>query len=134
MISSHISITNRAEQLSLVFYNGTFSNRLGHTALKPVAMAIETQIFSRIAGLLISPAAILELSFNLAALPLVAIFCVGRSIYLRNGDFTHVKYHIQRIRDAVLPVIFGSLFGLIHPYLGTYAAEPTKNTSLGESF
>lgn len=79
MISSHISIINRAEQLSLYFYNGTFSNQLDsrHTALKPVAMAIETQIFSRIAGLLISPAAILELSFNLAALPLATIYCIG---------------------------------------------------------
>ncbi|NGX42382.1 MAG: hypothetical protein K940chlam7_00662 [Chlamydiae bacterium] len=34
--------------------------------------------------------------------------------------------HLQRVRDAVFPLFFGSLLGLIHPHLGTYAAEPTK--------
>lgn len=123
-ISSNISVTNRAEGLSLFFYNCCLSERI--TILKPLCKTLEQQIFSRVAGLLISFAAALDLAVHLIILPFALAYAIGRSIYNRKCDFILPYHHLQRVRDAVFPLLFGSLFGLIHPYLGTYAAEPTK--------
>jgi len=123
-ISSNISITNRIEQCSLYFYNGGLSARV--RPLKSVLQPIEQQIFARIVGLIISPAALLEMIVHIMILPFSVIYAIGKSIYTSRCDFILPQQHIQRIRDAVFPILFGSLFGWIHPYLGMYAAEPTK--------
>ncbi len=108
----------------LYCYNGVLSERA--TLLKPVCKTIEQQIFSRIVGLLISFAAAIDLTMHLIILPFSMVYAVGNSLYHRKSDFLLPYHHLQRVRDAVFPLIFGSLFGVIHPYLGTHAAEPTK--------
>lgn len=123
-MSSKISFANRVEQASLYFYNGKLSAQV--QLLKPVLLPIEQQVFSRIVSLFISPAAVLDIAIHVVILPFSVIYAIGKSIYMRKCDFILPWQHIQRIRDAVFPVLFGSLFGLIHPYLGAYAAEPTK--------
>ena len=100
MSISYPSFAAEVERLMLGCYNGELCN------LKPEFKTIEEQVFSRALGLLISPAAALDLAVN------VVTCCVPG--------------HVQKIRDAVFPLLFGSVFGLVHPYLGTYAAEPVK--------
>lgn len=124
IISSNISIANRVEATALYFYNGGLSSRI--RVLKPILQPIEKQIFSRIAGLFISPAALLDLAMHVGMLPFSFLYAIGKSVYLRKMDFVLPWQHLQRMRDAAFPILFGSLFGFIHPYLGTYAAEPTK--------
>jgi len=122
--SPQIALTNHLEYAFLGCYHGQLSK--GLTTLGHYIAPIEQQLFSRAIGLLISPAAAVDLGMHLVMLPVAIVYAIGKSIVLRKCDFIIPQQHLQRIRDAVFPLLFGSLFGAIHPYLGTYAAEPSK--------
>ena len=81
-------------------------------------------VVSRIAALALSPAAALDLAIHIIATPLSFIYSIGKSVVLRKADFTLPWQHFQRIREAIFPIIFGTVGGIIHPYAGIYFTEP----------
>lgn len=81
-------------------------------------------IASRIASLLLSPAAALDFAVHTAALPATMLYAVGKSIVLWKPDFSIPWQHLQRIREAVFPILLGTIAGVIHPYAGIYMTEP----------
>lgn len=81
-------------------------------------------VVSRVAALALSPAAALDFAFHVAATPLSLLYSIGKSIVLRKADFSLPWQHLQRIREAVFPILLGTLGGIIHPYAGIYFTEP----------
>jgi hypothetical protein len=89
------------------------------------------EIIKRIPTILLSPAAIADFTFHTFILPFSIIYAIGKSIYMCKADFIIPWQHLQRIREAVFPILFGTVFGIIHPYLGLYATEPKMKHVVG---
>ena len=117
--TSQISITSRAQQLCSNCHDDPTKSR-------PL-----NAVISRVAALLLSPAATLDFAIHAIALPFSIVYAVGKSIYQRELDFVLPWQHLQRIREAVFPILFGTIFGLLHPYLGIYATEPKVKHVVG---
>lgn len=117
--TSSVSFTSHLEGAMIRCYN--YQN--SHPKL---LLQIEQQLVSRCLGLLVSPASALELTFHALFLPGTLVYALGASLYRRKLDFILPWQHLQRVRDTVFPLLFGSLFSLIHPYFGIYAAEPAR--------
>jgi hypothetical protein len=111
MRTSEISFLGHAERITLQAYN----------IPNPTA-----EVISRLAALiLLSPAAACDVAFHgLMILP-TFVYCIGESIVFGKIDFTLPWQHLQRVRNAVFPILLGSAFGLIHPYAGLALCEPT---------
>lgn len=89
---------------------------------------IISNVVSRLAALALSPAAALDFCIHsLAALTLLPqfIYVVGKSIFVSKEEFILPWQHLQRVRNAVAGILFGSLFGVFHAYAGLVAIEPT---------
>lgn len=119
--TSHISLTSKAEQLSLMFHNNALTSQVYHNS--DPRKILERFVLSRLAGLLISPAAALDLIIHTVMIPVTCVYAIGKSIILKKKDFSIPWEHLERVRQTFAKIIFGSAFGLIHPYLGTYIAE-----------
>lgn len=101
--------------------------QLGTSAIyKHSSRVLEREVVSRIAGLFISPAALVDGTFHAVCFTISVLYTVGKCIHMRRIDFIVPWQHLQRVRDSVIPILFGSMFGIIHPYLGSCAIEPTK--------
>lgn len=118
--SPFLAGTNHVNEIMLGCYSGNIKTS------SSTANCIIQEIFSRAIGLLISPAAVFDLAFHLVLIPLSTLYAIGKSIYYREVDFTIPWHHLQRVQDTAFPILFGSLFSVIHPYFGTYAAEPAR--------
>ena|ERR1700722_19990467 len=94
-ISSNISITNRIEEAALYCYNGRLSEHA--QILKPVLQLIEQQIFSRIIGSFIAPAAVLEIAIHVIILPFSIIYAIGRFAAI---EVLHHKFGNNNFDDA----------------------------------
>lgn len=89
-------------------------------------------IISRLAAALLSPAAALDMCVHTFFLLPTFIYCIGTSIYHREVDFTLPWQHLQKVQNAVAPLILGSLFGILHPLTGIAVSEPSdKHIALG---
>lgn len=119
MKTSELSFLSFAEKLTLKLTLGTYQ-------LPRKNSIVETEIISRLAAVtLLSPAAALDLAFHsLLVLP-TFMYAIGKSIYQRQINFTLPWQHIQRIRNAVAPLLLGSVFGALHPYAGLAMSEAT---------
>ena len=122
MSTANISLTSQIERAMLYCYNG----RLFGSLKNPILSGIEQKVFSRVAGSLISITSAIELVVHTAFLALTSLYVLGKAIYTWSLDITLPWQHLQRMRDTIFPIFFGSLFGIMHSYLGTYAAEPVK--------
>jgi hypothetical protein len=91
------------------------------------------EVIDRIAAfILLSPAAALDIATHTILVFPAIIYSIGKLIYLLELNFTLPWQHLQRIRNAVAPLIFGSVFGLIHPKAGLIISQPTdKHIVLG---
>lgn len=96
------SISNYINALMLQSYNGELLHSNG------IMQLVEKEIFSRAIGLLLSPAALADFAVHAASIPFSS------------------DNQLQRVQDAVFPMLYGSVFAAVHPYLGCYAAEPVK--------
>ncbi|MBS0653728.1 MAG: hypothetical protein JSR39_09445, partial [Verrucomicrobia bacterium] len=96
------SASNYVNALMLQSYNGELLHSSG------ILKSVEQHIFSRAIGLLLSPAALIDVVVHGASIPFSS------------------DNQLQRVQDAVFPMLFGSAFAAVHPYLGCYAAEPVK--------
>lgn len=104
---------------------------LSHQGLRERSVVV-AEVVSRLAALLLSPAAALDIAFHTIHILPTFIYAIGKSIYLRTASFTLPWQHLQRVRNAVMPLLLGSAFGVIHPFAGILMSEPTdKHAVLG---
>lgn len=122
MKTSELSFLSSAEKLTLEAYQ--FPRKYSTGA---------SEIISRLAAaILLSPAAALDLTFHSVLVLPTFIYSIGKSIYLRQIDFTLPWQHIQRVRNAVAPLLLGSAFGVLHPFAGLAMSEATdKHAVIG---
>lgn len=122
MKTSELSFLSGAEKLTLGAYH------------KPQEYSIvASEVISRLAAaILLSPAAAFDLVFHtLLVLPTV-VYAIGKSIYQRQVDFTLPWQHLQRVRNAIAPLLLGSAFGVLHPFAGLAMSEATdKHAVIG---
>ncbi len=97
-----LSLANKVNKLMLYSSEGLLLDMPGPFK------TIEQELISRLFGLLLTPAALGD--------------CILHTITLA---FAYSE-KIQRIRDSAFGILFGSVFGLVHPYMGCYAVEPVK--------
>jgi hypothetical protein len=115
------------------FLSGAQIITLSAYKLPQESSIVASEVIGRIAAaILLSTAAALDLVFHsLLVLP-TFIYAIGQSIYLKQADFTIPWQHLQRIQNAVAPLLLGSAFGLIHPLAGLWVSEPTdKHAVMG---
>jgi len=86
----------------------------------------EEQVLSRVVAVALSPLAVVDFTVHSVCFAFRVTYAIGRTLFYREVDFEISFKHLQRVRDAIFPILFGSIFGMIHPYLGVYAVEPTK--------
>lgn len=120
--TANISFLSEAEKLTLLAY---------HAPRKYSVTASE--IMSRIAAaILLSPAAMLDIVTHTSLLLPIFTYSLGKFIYHKQADFNLPWQHLQRIRNAVAPLLLGSPFGIIHSFAGLAMSEPTdKHIILG---
>jgi hypothetical protein len=94
---------------------------------------VASEILSRLAAtILLSLGAALDIAYHTIMLLPTVIYAIGKSIYYCKADFTLPWQHLQRVRNAVGPLLLGSALGLIHPYAGLMISEPTdKHAVMG---
>ncbi len=63
-------------------------------------------VISRITALALSPAAALDIVLHGASLFPKIIYACGKSLYTLEVDFQLAWQHLQRVRNAVTPLIF----------------------------
>jgi hypothetical protein len=120
MKTSELNLISQVEKLAFISYQDA---RLPH---------ILSESVSRIAAALLSPAAICDAIFHALMIAPTCLYAIGKSLYLREMDFTLPWQHLQRVRNAVAPILLGSLCGLLHPYFGLVVSEPTdKHAVIG---
>lgn len=122
MRTSELSFLSGAEKLTLEAY---------HQPRKYSILASE--VISRLAAaILLSPAAALDLVLHSLLILPTFIYSIGKSIYQRQADFTLPWQDLQRIRNAIAPLLLGSAFGVLHSYAGLAMSEATdKHAVIG---
>lgn len=109
---SEFSFVSNAEQLTLMAYK----------APQPVFTA---EIIGRIvAAIFISLSAVFDLVLHSIMTLGTLFYSFGASIYYNRPEFSLPWEHLERVRNAVAPLLFGSAFGLLHPYAGIALSEP----------
>ena len=115
MATSDLSFLSGAEKLTLRIY-----------AESQDYSVIVSEIVGRLAAaILLSTAAAFDLVFHSVLILPTFVYAIGKSICFCQADFTLPWQHIQRVRNAIAPLLLGSVFGLLHPYAGIGMSEPT---------
>lgn len=117
-----ISFLSQAETLTLTAYNAPREHSV-----------IISEIVSRIAAAILLPAAAaLDIAIHTLLVLPTFVYAIGKSVHLEETDFILPWQHLQRIRNAVAPLILGGVLGLLHPFAGIAVSEPTdKHSVLG---
>ncbi|CRX37653.1 hypothetical protein [Estrella lausannensis] len=111
---------------SLSFVSGAEKIVLGSYLHLEQHSQLLAEIVSRVAAVaLLSLSAALDMAFHTAMILPALLYACGKSAIQGQADFTLPWQHLQRVRNAVAPLILGSALGLIHPYAGLFASEPT---------
>ncbi len=120
--TASLSFLNSAEKITLLAYQTPREHSI-----------IISEVVSRIAAaLLLSAAAAADIAVHTFFILPTFVYSIGKSIYQWDADFNIPWQHIQRIRNAVAPLLLGSIAGLIHPLAGLAICEPTdKHIALG---
>ena len=117
---SELSFLSSAQKLTLSSYE-----QLGKSS------TLGSEIIGRVAaGILLSPAAALDISMHSILMTASFIYCIGASIYKKKGDFSLPLEHLQRIRNSATPLFFGSSFGILHPLPGLALSEQADKHSV----
>lgn len=120
MRSSELSFLSSAQKLTLSSYEQLRKSSI-----------FGSEIIGRVAaGILLSPAAALDIGMHSILMPASFIYCIGASIYKKKGDFSLAVEHLQRIRNSVSPLFFGSSFGILHPLAGLALSEQADKHSV----
>jgi hypothetical protein len=120
--TASISFISYAEKLTLMAYHGPRNHSV-----------VLSEIISRLAAcVFLSAAAALDIGMHTLFVLPTFMYALGKSIYQWKADFNLPWQHIQRIQNAVAPLLLGSALGLIHPFAGIAMSEPTdKHIALG---
>lgn len=111
---------------SLSFVSGAEKIVLGSYLHLEKHSGVLAEIVGRIAAAaLLSLSAALDIVFHTAMIAPTFLYAIGKSVILWQADFTLPWQHLQRIRNAVAPLLLGSVLGVIHPYAGLLVSEPT---------
>lgn len=122
MSISNISFTSYSEKITLCAYEG----------LKSRSTFLAEVIGRLSAALFLSLGAALDIAFHALFFFPSCLYAIGKSVILWRWDFSIPWEHLQRVRNALAPLIFGSVLGLIHPYAGIFLSEGTdKHIALG---
>lgn len=120
MSTSHLSFLSSAEKLTLLAYEVPRGYSI-----------ILSEVISRLAAvILLSLGAALDIAMHSALIFPACLYALGKSLYNCEIDFSLPWQHLQRVRNAVFPLLFGSAFGLIHPYAGIAVCEPSDKHSI----
>jgi hypothetical protein len=115
MRTSELSFLSGAEKLTLEAYHQP-----------QYYSTVASEVISRLAAaILLSPAAALDLVLHSLLILPTFTYSIGKSIYQRQADFTLPWQHLQRIRNAIAPLLLGSAFGVLHSYAGLAMSEAT---------
>lgn len=115
-----VSLTNQVEHL----WQKIDTRFQGHPTLNA--------IISRLAMILLSPAALIDFIIHTLALPISVLYAISKSMVLCRAHFQLPWQHLQRIRFAAFPALFGSIAGIIHPYAGLFMSESkNKHVAIG---
>lgn len=119
---SSLSFLSGAEKLTLLAYDTPREYSV-----------VASEVTSRIAAaILLSASAALDIVVHTLFVLPTCIYAIGKSTYQRKADFNLPWQHIQRVRNAVAPLLIGSAVGIIHPFAGLTVCEPTdKHIALG---
>jgi len=115
MNTANFSILSRAEQVTLMAYDGLKDHS-----------TIASEVVGRVAAAaLLSLSAALDLALHTLLLMPTFVYAVGKSIIQGKLDFDLPWQHLQRVRNGIAPLLFGSIAGLIHPLAGIMLGDPT---------
>jgi hypothetical protein len=115
MNTDNFSILSRAEQVTLMAYDGLKDHS-----------TIASEVVGRVAAAaLLSLSAALDLALHTLLLMPTFVYAVGKSITQGKLDFDLPWQHLQRVRNGIAPLLFGSVAGLIHPLAGIILSDPT---------
>ena len=128
MNTSAISLISNAQKLTSDTCR--YRSSSGNPVFSLVETEVVSQVVSRIAALLLSPAAAVDLAFHSIMIFPAFIYALGTSIYQREMDFLLPWQHLKRIQNAVAPLIFGSIFGVFHPNSGILISEPSDKHAI----
>lgn len=122
MKTSELSFLSGAEKLTLGAYNQSREHSI-----------VASEVVSRlVAAILLSPAAALDLAFHALLVLPTFVYAIGKCIYQKQADFTLPWQHLQRVRNAIAPLLLGSAFGVLHPFAGLAMSEATdKHVVIG---
>ena len=115
MTTASISILNAGQVVTAEIYRKLYS--------------IHQPVLAEIIGRLVAPillpcnAAAEVLIHTLFIIPTV-IYSIGKSIVNQSSDFTIPWQHLQRVRNAITPLLLSGIVGLIHPMAGVAICEP----------
>ncbi len=119
---ANISFLSEAEKLTLMAYEGP----------REFSVVVSEVIGRLAAGILLSGSAALDLAFHTACIVPAFTYSAIKSLVQWEADFNLPWQHLQRIRNAVAPLLLGSAFGILHPLAGIAVCEPTdKHIALG---
>lgn len=120
--TANFSFLSGAEKLTTFAYEGLRNYSV-----------VASEVVGRVAAaVLLSPCAALDIATHTILLLPTSLYAAGKSICQGESDFTLPWQHVQRICNAVTPLFFGSLFGVLHPFAGIVMCEPTdKHIAFG---
>ncbi|MBI2742806.1 MAG: hypothetical protein HYX48_02705 [Chlamydiales bacterium] len=113
-MTAEISFLSAAEKLTLHTY--FFEQELGCEEYTPISRVV--------AAALLSVSAALDIAFHTTMIFPTCVYALGKSLLCCELDFVLPWQHLQRVRNAVAPLLLGSVFGLIHPFAGFAVSEP----------
>ena len=117
MRTSALSLLSECQHLVL---------NLSETPRDSIAGTIQSVVISRLAGLLLTPAAGVDFCGHGMAIPFVLLYSAGRSAVRWNLDFSLPREHLQRVRQSVAPFFLAGPMSLLHPYAGIFFSEPSN--------
>lgn len=93
-------------------------------------------VISRLAAvILLSSSAALDIALHSLLIFPTIFYAIGKSIYEGKANFEWPWRHLERVRNAITPLLFGSVFAVLHPFAGIAVSEPTdKHIVMGMIF
>ena len=120
MSTSSLSFLSSAEKITLWAYEAPQGTSV-----------ILSEVISRLAAVtLLSLAAALDIAIHTVLIFPTCLYALGKSLYKSEIDFVLPWQHLQRVRNAIAPLVLESAFGLIHPFAGLAMCEPADKHSI----
>lgn len=114
MFNPELSFTCYSEKLACQAYYDSESS------------ALTSALVSRLAAATLSVAAAVDLIYHGTSLLFTCLYAIGSWLYEGDVDMTIPWQHLERVRNAVAPLLFGTITGLLHPLIAIAVSEPAN--------